>query len=86
MNLTDYPTPRSDATWHILETECIADWLERSQAATRQLEREAAALLAICERYRAGTVDIRPREYGDQEFLDEIGADFDALKSQLTKP
>jgi hypothetical protein len=81
MNLNEHPTPGTDAFYN---GPCKNAITRRQRDFARQLEREAAALLAICERYRAGTVDLYPREYGDQEYLDEISGAFDALKSQLT--
>lgn len=82
MNLTDYPTPRTNSRlYDIGETSGMdphsyGDWTEADF--TRQLEREAAAWRAVAEMYRSpkgGSTCL--------QIIIKAEKAFDALKSQL---
>ena len=72
------------------ETDELQDFLtiyeQELHARIETKEREAAAWKAVAERYRDACVDLYPREYSDQEYLDEINAAFDTLTQQLKTP
>jgi hypothetical protein len=74
MNLTDYPTPRTEAAAYSDPTpghEVV------SLDDARQLEREAEAWKAVAEKYR------KSLKHWD---LAAANVAYDALKSQLEKP
>jgi hypothetical protein len=83
MNLTDYPTPKTNHAvkdGYTFNGEDIRTAIEFSQ----QLEREAAAWRAVAEKYRSS--EFVKGTIGVLETLKEADEAFDALKSQLTQP
>ena len=80
MNLTDYPTPKTDAA----ANSCFGGDETVDADVSRQLEREAAAWKAIAEMYRKSESVENSHEL--LIVLDEATEAFDALKSQLEKP
>lgn len=73
MNLTDYPTPRTDK--NVTKLSKTPDCFCEAEHA-RQLEREAAAWRAVAEKYRRHFYE------SDIRIANEA---FDALKSQLNE-
>jgi hypothetical protein len=83
MNLTDYPTPRSEFGWkRYIETGNEEELLIVSE----QFEREAAAWKAVAEMlYEASRQAVFTFEHEEAD-MNEADEAFDALKSQLEKP
>lgn len=83
MNLTDYPTPKTDFKgW--------SDWGCDAMDFARQLEREAAAWKAVAEKLATEMRDLAwlsgPAGSTQSNDAELALAAFDALKSQLEKP
>jgi len=81
MNLTDYPTPKSDAAEWMTELGTSVVCYDVSAG----FEREAAAWKAVAEMLYARVEADRYRSYNGVE-SDAAMEAFDALKSQLEKP
>lgn len=87
MNLTEYPTPRTN---ELVRTQLARAGMTPTAFASKltfrceELEREAAALLAICARYRNSGAVEDPAKIADE--LNACDEAFDALKSQMTQP